>query len=174
MSGFKEVSELKYKSLLGLFILGVLVVVLAACGRTTELGDGSYETPHDLNLGFENCLVCHIGGLYAMPDDPVHDVPIELCATPACHPVAGTVPTTTTTTTPPTTTTEPTDTSTTGPVVEPPIMTAAGHDAYAAAGLCLICHGVGTGEDEFPIEGPDDHTGRTEDICLDCHKLPEE
>ena len=107
---FKEVSKLKYKSLLGLFILGVLVVVLAACGRTTE----------------------------------------------------------STTTTPPTTTTEPPDTSTTG-TVEPPLMTSAGHAEYGEMLICLVCHGVGTGEDEFPIEGPDDHTGRTESMCLGCH-----
>ena len=143
----------------------MLVLALAACGRTTELGDGSYETPHDVNLGFENCLVCHTGGLYAMPDDAIHDVPIGMCATPPCHPVAGTIPTTTTPTT-----TEPT--TTTGPA-EPPLMTSAGHAEYGEMGICLICHGVGTGEDEFPTEGPDDHTGRTEDMCLGCH-LPGE
>ena len=32
-------------------------------------------------------------------------------------------------------------------------------------GFCLLCHGPGTGTDEFPP----DHVGRTNDDCLTCH-----
>ncbi|MCK5577769.1 MAG: hypothetical protein KAI14_05570, partial [Dehalococcoidales bacterium] len=90
-----------------LLVLGLLVSVLAACGGATVLGDGEYPTPHALTLGFENCLLCHTGGLYAMPDDAIHMVGNELCALPGCHPQADGIITTTTPTTTPTTT-EPT------------------------------------------------------------------
>lgn len=32
-------------------------------------------------------------------------------------------------------------------------------------GFCLLCHGPGTGKDEYPS----DHPGRTNDMCLTCH-----
>ena len=86
-------------------------------------------------------------------------------------------PTTTTPTTTPPTTTTPTTTppTTTGPA-EPPPLTSPGHDIYAeTGGLCLICHGEqGAEKDRFPTEGPNDHTGRTNEECLTtegCHVL---
>ena len=34
------------------------------------------------------------------------------------------------------------------------------------AGFCLLCHGPGSGINQFPP----DHTGRTNEMCLTCHK----
>ncbi len=34
------------------------------------------------------------------------------------------------------------------------------------AGFCLLCHGPGTGRDEFPP----DHAGRADGTCLSCHR----
>jgi hypothetical protein len=144
-------------------------------------------------------VFCHTEGVFAMPDDAIHAVGNELCALPGCHPQADDItPTTTPTTTTPTTTeptttepttteptttgpttTEPTTTepTTTEPAVAPPL-TSAGHDAYLLLGLCNMCHDpvTGGGPNYYPVEGPNDHTGRTDDICATqegCHVLGE-
>jgi len=157
-----------------------MVPILIACtaDTTIELIDGKPVMKHELDMGFENCFVCHAGGLYPVPA-AYAEMPLELCSSPACHillstpttPTTTTPTTTTPTTTTPTTTTPTTTTTTTGPG-EPPPLTSAGHDLYAEmGGLCLTCHGPGMGEHEFPVEGPDDHTGRTNEECLDCHEV---
>jgi hypothetical protein len=52
------------------------------------------------------------------------------------------------------------DTSTLGPPIT-------SHDKGGSyAGACLVCHGPGTGADQFPAE----HNGRTNNECLDCHR----
>ncbi len=54
--------------------------------------------------------------------------------------------------------------------VQPPEIVSHG-TGVGYEGLCLICHGPdGTGELTFPTEGPNDHTGRTVEQCLTCHK----
>lgn len=155
--------------------------ILIACtaDTTIEIIDGKPVMKHEYDaIGFENCFVCHTGGLYPVPA-VYAEMPLELCSSPACHIAMGTTPTPTPTTTTPTpTTTTPTTTTptttpptTTGPA-EPPPLTSVGHDLYAeTGGLCLTCHGPGMGEYEFPVEGPDDHTGRTNEECLDCHEV---
>lgn len=55
---------------------------------------------------------------------------------------------------------------------EPPLI--ASHDVGAGYdGLCLICHGEGSGEYEFPASGINDHRGRANEECLDCHQVVE-
>lgn len=170
---------MKNKSVFWLLIAGLLIMVpiLIACtaDTTIEIIDGKPVMKHEYDaIGFENCFVCHAGGLYPVPT-LYAEMPLESCTLGGCHIAMGTTPTPTptpTTTTP--TTTTPTTTTTTGPA-EPPPLTSAGHDLYAEmGGLCLTCHGPGMGEQEFPIEGPDDHTGRTNEECLTtegCHVL---
>jgi len=51
-----------------------------------------------------------------------------------------------------------------GETTGPPRITAHGV-GVGYEGFCLLCHGPGTGADEFPP----DHVGRTNDICLTCH-----
>lgn len=49
-------------------------------------------------------------------------------------------------------------------------------DGLGYLGYGWICHGVGTGDLEMPFEGPDDHTGYTEEECMlpDCHVVGEQ
>jgi len=160
---------LQNKSVFWLLIAGLLIIVtiLAACVAEpeVELIDGKPVMKHDLGIGFENCFVCHAGGLYPVPKEYA-EMPLELCSSPACHILIGTTPT------PPTTTPPTTTPPTTGPAEPPPLMSP-GHDIYAArGGMCLICHSPGMGKQEFPIGGPNDHTGRTNEECLTCHEVP--
>jgi hypothetical protein len=53
---------------------------------------------------------------------------------------------------------------------EPPLITSHGIGA-GYDGLCLICHGEGTGEYEFPVIGINDHRARINEECLDCHQV---
>ncbi|MBA7474878.1 hypothetical protein ES707_10240 [subsurface metagenome] len=172
---------MKNKSVFWVLIAGLLIMtpILIACtaDTTIEIIDGKPVMKHEYDaIGFENCFVCHTGGLYPVPA-VYAEMPLESCTLGGCHITMGSTPTPTTTTpttttpttTPPTTTTTPP--TTTGPA-EPPPLTSVGHDLYAEmGGLCLTCHGPGMGEHEFPVEGPDDHTGRTNEECLDCHEV---
>lgn len=60
---------MKKKSAIGLLAVALLVIVpiLTACNVTTEMGDGTWETPHIVTGGFASCFVCHTGGLSAIP-----------------------------------------------------------------------------------------------------------
>lgn len=170
---------MKNKSVIWVLIAGLLIMVsiLIACTAdiTLEIIDGKPVMKHELDMGYENCFSCHTGGLYQVPA-AYADMPIELCASPACHILLSTTTPTTTPTTIPTTTPTSTPPTTTREPGEPPPLTAPGHDLYAATGgLCLTCHGEqGAEEDRFPTEGPYDHTGRTDEECLTtegCHVL---
>ena len=176
---------MKKKSILCLLILGllILVLVLAACGRISAPGDRVKTIPHGVEWGFTNCLVCHSGGDLALPAvfHPTNPTSEE-CQNPGCHSVATLTPTTTTpttttpTTTTPTTTTPTTTTpTTTTPTTTTPPTTTPGGPAISSHGIgpgydgnCTICHGAGA-----LYAFPEDHSGRTNDECFDCHELPE-
>ncbi len=164
---------MKNKSIFWLLIAVLIMVpALAACGNNTELGDGIYVMPHGTGLGFDNCLVCHTGGLYAMPDDAIHNVGIETCI--LCHPESTTTVTTTTPT--PTTTTTPTITT---PTITTPTTTTTppqgpisyeSHYLYTDVSLCNLCH---TGLAPI-LANPENHADYANDSCFDagCHELP--
>ncbi len=61
--------------------------------------------------------------------------------------------------------------NTTPPAEEPLVITSHGI-GIGYGGLCLICHGVGSGEDEFPA----DHTEYLLETCAlpECHPVAEE
>ena len=167
---------MKNKSVFWLLIVGLLILVpaLAACGRTTESGDLVFNIPHDTDWGFENCLACHAGGLYAMPDDGSHDGrTTDLC--PTCHFPAiktqtkVTLPTTTPPTTTPPTTTPPTTTPPTTTVTEGPgPISYDNHFIYTDASSCFVCH-TGAGAVKA---NPEDHADYANDSCFDagCHE----
>ena len=187
---------MKSKAVLLLLTSGLLILVigLAACGRTSVPGDRVNTIPHDVDWGFTNCLVCHTGGDIALPaifhpTNPAN----EDCLNLGCHFVEGstppvstttTPPITTTTTTPPVSTTTTTEPSITTTTTTPPVSTTTTppespgqlsydyHYVYQDASLCFICH---VGPD---VEWPQtpDHEGRANDSCLDdgCHELPEQ
>ncbi len=188
---------MRNKTLLSSLILGLLILVLglAACGRTSVPGDRVKTIPHDVDWGFTNCLVCHTGGDIAQPaifhpTNPTN----EECLNPGCHWVEGTTPTITTTTptqtttttptqttttTPPTTTTEPPPTTTTEPpptttVGPPPIISIEFHPGVEDVSLCFICHAGPEGQVADPY--PEDHIGRANDSCLDdgCHEFEQQ
>ncbi|MFC1847077.1 hypothetical protein ACFLYS_03365 [Chloroflexota bacterium] len=170
----------KAKSLILVCGLLVLVISLSACGYVSTPGDGIIAIPHSTDWGFTNCLVCHSDAAL----DTHADFTLELCSTPACHPLMSELstftptytppptttfipPTTTTTGTPPTTTTEP-PTTTTGGTAGP--LSAETHGAIVDSSLCFMCHGPG-----LPNPNPEDHADYTNDSCLDagCHELSE-
>lgn len=178
---------MKKKSTLCLLILGllILVLVLAACGRTSASGDRVKTIPHSVGWGFTNCLVCHSGGDLALPaafhpTNPTN----EECQNPGCHSVATSTQTIITlakTTTTPTTTPPATTTATPTTTTEPPTTTTpsggAGpisydnHYIYTDASSCFVCH-MGAAP---VLANPEDHADYAIDSCLDadCHELSE-
>lgn len=81
---------MKKKSVLGLLAVALLMIVpvLTACAAmTTEVGDGTWETPHVLTGGYANCFICHTGGPSANPISTHRDYALEKCAEPLCHPL---------------------------------------------------------------------------------------
>lgn len=163
-------------------IVAVTMLLVISTALLTGCADEGYEMvnnkvvmEHDYGIRYTNCFACHAGGLYPVPE-AYRAMPIEVC-TGACHIEKG-VTVVPTTTIPPTGTGEPTTTPTgtgeptttpTGPA-EPPVISSHGA-GLGYDGLCLICHGPGTGDTEFPIGGPNDHTDRTNDECYDCHEV---
>lgn len=142
--GTRRLAKLKNKSVLWLLLVGLLIImpVLAACGQTTKLNDDESTIPHDLELGFENCLVCHTGGLQAVPAN--HNIyPLETCTVPGCHLLSGEVP-------------------------PPPAAVVASHEAVGAYQDCLICHAVYQ-RYEFPVVT--EHTILTNAVCVVCHEV---
>lgn len=90
----RRLAKLKRKSLVGLLVMGLLVMVpvLSACGVVTEANDDTWETPHVYTGGFENCFICHTGGQSAIPPADSEKVrhsqfPLETCSRPECHPL---------------------------------------------------------------------------------------
>ncbi len=165
---------MKNKSMLTLLIAGLLILatVATACSNYMPPTDAPFLTPHNIDLGFSNCLVCHTGGEYPIPVDIYHPSGItnDTCISPICHPLLATYttppPTGTTTTLPPTgttTTPPPTGTTTTPPPTGttttgvPPVLdltakqleVAFHPEAYLT--LCLICHGEGVGIQQYPL-----------------------
>ncbi len=132
-----------YLLLVGLLSMGLM---LAACGQTTELDDGESTIPHDLGVGFENCLVCHTGGLQTGELEGLpalhSEYPVRLCSSPSCHPQSG--------------------------VVEPPVAVGiATHEIVGAYEDCMVCHNFYK-RYEAPLNT--DHVIRTNDICFICHE----
>lgn len=134
-------------------LLGMGLILLAGCDRTTELDDGESTIPHELGLvsGFTNCLACHAGVLQTgeleeLPDDH-SEYPAELCSSLACHPQSGEVP---------------------QPEWEPPVI--ATHEIVGAYDDCMVCHDVYK-RYEPPVS--DDHVIYTNKICRICHEVPE-
>ena len=175
---------MRNKTLLSSLILGLLILVLglAACGRTSVPGDRVKTIPHDVDWGFTNCLVCHTGGDIAQPaafhpTNPTN----EECLNLGCHWVEGTTPTITTTTPTQTTTTTPTQTTTTTTtttttVGPPPIISIEFHPGVEDVSICFICHAGPEGQVADPY--PEDHAadGRANDSCLDdgCHEFEQQ
>ena len=148
-----------------------LVLVPAACSSYVSPTVVMVPTPHDIDLGFSNCLVCHTGGQYPIPSDAIHiNVGVGMCTLSSCHPVAGAVPIVTkTTTTPPptgTTTAPPPTTKATAATLSPDA-----HKMYKDASVCFACH---TGLAPV-VANPPDHEGYAPTSCLDagCHVLPQ-
>lgn len=175
----------KRLSMLMVLMLVLLVVpIVTACGYTTDQGDYDpdaplpQQIPHELDMKFDNCFVCHIGGQvpagaeYPFRED--HGIyPVILCSgNPACHPgpdaPTPTIPpttttTTTTTTTPPTTgttTTPPTTGTTTTPpttgTTTTPPTTTTSEPPTTAEPPKITAHATGPGYDG---------------LCLICHML---
>jgi len=180
----KEADKLKSNLKICLLISGLLILVLglAACGRTSVPDDRVNTIPHDVDWGFTNCLVCHSGGDIALPavlhpTNPTN----EECLNPGCHSVA--TPTQTiitpapqqTTTTPPVSTppvsTPPVSTTTT--TVPPPLISAEFHPGLKDVTLCFICHVGEEGKVVDPWPASHAEEGRTNDSCLDdgCHEF---
>ena len=173
---------MKNKLTLCLSVLGLIALVacLAACGRTSNPGDGVITMPHDTSYIFENCLVCHAGGELAAPDNHAAYT-TEQCS--MCHfpanpqqtkitPAASTTPPADTTEPPVDTTEPPTDTTTppvdtTEPAGSPGPISADNHVGQADSSLCSMCHPA-------MLPNPADHADYANDSCLDagCHELP--
>ncbi len=169
-----------------LFALVLLLVPsLAACGYDSVSADGVKHIPHDVDLKFENCFVCHTGGLVPAGGEALGEVhksyPLALCSSPACHPSEPVAPKPTTQpTTEPTTkpTSGPTTDPTTGPTTEPTTKPSGEPTAENAPdishhpsgtgydGLCWVCHMIG-GTDPMPDDGY--HEDYEMDTCYDCH-----
>ena len=145
---------MKNKFLFFLLLFGLLSIipVLADCDSTTELDDGVSTIPHELGVGFENCLACHAGELQSGELEQLpalhSEYPVQLCASTACHPLSGVAPL---------------------PEWEPPII--ATHDLIGAYEDCMVCHDTYK-RYEPPVNV--DHVVSTNDICLICHDAPEE
>lgn len=171
---------MRNKTLLSSLILGLLILVLglAACGRTSVPGDRVKTIPHDVDWGFTNCLVCHTGGDIAQPaifhpTNPTN----EECLNPGCHWVEGTTPTITTTTPTQTTTTTPTTTTTTPTTTTtepPPIISIEFHPGLEDTSVCFVCHVLPGAVDPWPESHAAD--GRANDSCLDdgCHEFEQQ
>ena len=131
-----------YSLLVGLLII---LPVLVACGQSTELDDGEATIPHDLGVGFDNCLTCHTGGLHAVPAN--HSIyPLETCTVPGCHLLHGVV-------------------------APPPAAVITTHEVVGAYRDCLVCHSFYK-RYEFPVVT--EHTIPTSAVCVVCHETPEE
>ena len=63
-------SKLKGKQILWLLAIGMIIIMLMfiACNGNTKEGDAVSIENHILNLGYENCLVCHTGGKVPIAD----------------------------------------------------------------------------------------------------------
>jgi hypothetical protein len=199
------------KKLLILLALALVVVLsVTACGRTTTMGEITPLAPqvaHPIDVRFENCNACHVADQLAAKPLPHTGMGYTNadCTMVGCHAAQGTTTTTpTTTTTANTSTTQSTTTSagtttTTSTTSSTPAgnpipttgMKITTHSAAVLAsynGLCLMCHGQGTGVSQYPLPPsytsrslspgtvyvvepgvPGDHTGRTNDQCLTCH-----
>lgn len=144
---------MRNKTVFYLLLVGLLSVVLmlTACGNTTEANDGIRTIPHDLVSGSVNCVACHTGGLHPAPADHA-DLSVELCSEPVCHAPSGTPPTTTMPS-------EPND----------GIWWTIPHDLELVSADCLLCHTGGP----RPIPGPTlvDHTEFPVESCSKpgCH-----
>ena len=143
---------MKNKPVFYLLLVGLLIIVsvLAACDRTTELDDGESTRPHDLGVGFENCLACHTSILHAgeLENLPAlhSEYPAQLCSSPSCHPQSS--------------------------VVEPPVpVVIATHEIVGAYEDCMVCHDFYK-RYEPPLNT--DHIVRTNDVCFICHEAAEE
>jgi hypothetical protein len=149
-------AKLKNKVVFFLLLFGLLsmISVFAACDSTTELDDGVSTIPHDLGVGFDNCLACHTGALQSSELEKLpalhNEYPVELCSSPACHPQNGVMPL---------------------PEWEPPVITT--HDIEGAydSDNCMICHDAYK-RYEPPVNVS--HAVHTNEICFICHETPEE
>ena len=59
-------SKLKGKQILWLLAIGMIIIMLMfiACNGNTKEDDAVSIEDHLLDLGYENCLICHTGGLF--------------------------------------------------------------------------------------------------------------
>jgi hypothetical protein len=202
------------KLLILIATLLVILPVVASCGRTSTTGNTKLpadKIPHVVDVRFENCMACHVADQLAAAKPLPHigmNYTNKDCISVACHALSSgattTPPPTTTTTTPPTsptntgtstgttTGTATTSTTPTGKVLGAVALklVASSHPA-AYDTLCLMCHGVGVGIQQYPVAptwpgtpvspgpwivtagSPADHTNRTDvAICLTqagCH-----
>ena len=104
--------------------------------------------PHPVE-GRETCLICHeagVGGASKIPDDHEGRTD-ETCQ--RCHGAAGTTPV--------------------GEAPTSPALPLIPHPAEGRE-ACLTCHETGAGG---ASEVPDDHAGRTDETCRQCHILAE-
>ncbi|MDD4924030.1 MAG: hypothetical protein PHF74_04260 [Dehalococcoidales bacterium] len=80
--------ESKHKKLLllGIAILAV-IIVMTACNRETEEGTSLSIGDSMLDMGYENCLICHVGGQNPMAvhcDETMQDdASLDICL--VCH-----------------------------------------------------------------------------------------
>lgn len=186
---------MRNKSVFYLLLVGLLSVVLmlTACGNTTEANDGIRTIPHDLVAGSVNCVACHTGGLHPAPADHA-DLSVELCSEPVCHAPSGGAP-------PPTAPNIPhtlegrddclmcheatipaghagfpvefcAEPACHAPGGTPPTTAPNIPHTLGGRGNCVMCHKVGgAGVGETGGTGiPDTHEGRTSDICQSCHQ----
>ncbi|MBN1369109.1 MAG: hypothetical protein JW954_02585 [Dehalococcoidaceae bacterium] len=173
----------KRLSLVLFFALVLLLIpVLAACGYEAESGDGAKHIPHDVDMKFENCWVCHTGGNFpAGAEYPYRTdhaaYPLIMCSSPACHSTTPTEPTQPTQPTEPTEPTEPTQpteptepTEPTGPPTADNAPAITNHPIGPGYdGLCMICHMLG-GTDPIPDDGYHPTYDASANQCYDCHK----
>jgi len=137
--------------------------------------------PHTLAGREGKCLTCHViggpgvgepGGI-GLPEDHKGRTPdmclgchqVKAAAGPAASPTPSPQPAMVT---PPPPSVTPTPT----PVAGPPLIP---HTLEGREGKCLMCHvigGPGVGE-PGGIGLPEDHKGRTPDMCLGCHRTKE-
>ncbi len=164
----------------------VLVVGLGLSTRSLAGPLAQPEIPHVIE-GREACLVCHetgVAGAPKAPDDHAgrgNDI-CQLCHKPAPVEAAPEIelePTVTPTSLLEPTATPPAElepTATPSPQSKEPTATPAPagppHIPHSLTGRdnCLACHGTGVGG--APMV-PDDHTGRTSEVCRSCHEPAE-
>lgn len=157
------------KKLLILIAIALMLIPAAsACGRTTTTGSTKIpadKVPHAVDVRFENCNACHVADQLAATKPLPHtgmNYTNASCISVACHqlesgilpPPTTTVPptmTTTTATTPGGTGTTATTTTPSGKVLGSVALKleAASHPA-AYDTLCMMCHAIGVGVQQFP------------------------